>query len=97
MGEDVENILLRLLQKSDMDVEKGSNYLIISWSENGSIFAHSLKGNGSLGPPDIIPTVDCDSGFVEIDGLCFHENDLAVLQDMIDNSYESGIVLDCDE
>ena len=84
-------------QKSDMDVEKGSNYLIISWSENGSIFAHSLKDNGSLGPPDIIPTVDCDSGFVEIDGLCFHENDLAVLQDMIDNSYESGIVLDCDE
>ena len=83
--------------KSDLKAEKGSNCLFISWSENGSIYAHCLRNDGSLGPPDIIPSVDCDSGYVEIDGLCFYEDDLAVLQNMIDNSYESGIDLGCEE
>ena len=83
--------------KSDLKAEKGSNCLFISWSENGSIYAHCLRDDGSLGPPDIIPSVDCDSGYVEIDGLCFYEDDLAVLQNMIDNSYESGIDLGCEE
>ncbi len=82
--------------KSDLKAEKGSNCLFISWSENGSIFAHCLRDDGSLGPPEI-PSVDCDSGYVEIDGLCFYEDDLAVLQNMIDNSYESGIDLGCEE
>ena len=39
----------------------------------------------------------CDSGFVEIDGMCFNSDDMAVLQEFIDNSYESGIDLDCEE
>ena len=33
---------------------------------------------------------DCDSGYSEINGLCFHEGDLNVLQKMIDNSYATG-------
>ena len=33
---------------------------------------------------------DCDSGYSEINGLCFHEGDLDVLQRMIDNSYATG-------
>ena len=33
---------------------------------------------------------DCDSGYSEINGLCFHEGDLNVLQRMIDNSYATG-------
>ena len=38
---------------------------------------------------------DCDDGYTEINGLCFHEGDLGVLQKMIDNSYSSGIDLGC--
>ena len=39
----------------------------------------------------------CDSGFVEIEGICFNSDDIAVLQEFIDNSYESGIDLDCED
>ena len=84
-------------QKSDVNSIKGSNCVFISWSDNGSIFAHCLRDDGSLGPPDIIPPVGCDSGYVEIDGLCFYESDLSVLQTMIDNSYASGIDLNCED
>ena len=71
--------------------------MFISWSDNGSIFAHCLRDDGSLGPPDTIPSVNCDSGYVEIEGFCFSENDLSVLQNMIDNSYQSGIDLGCED
>ena len=84
-------------QKSDVDVQKGLTNLIITWSENGSIYAHSFREDGSLGPPEIISISNCDSGFVEIDGLCFYEDDLELIQEMIDSSYESGIDLDCEE
>ena len=40
---------------------------------------------------------DCDEGYTEINGHCFNDNDLGVLQNMIDNSYESGIDLDCED
>ena len=39
----------------------------------------------------------CDSGFMEIEGICFNSDDIAVLQEFIDNSYESGIDLDCED
>jgi len=37
----------------------------------------------------------CDDGYVEIAGFCFYEDDIAVLQSLIDNSYASGIDLGC--
>ena len=40
---------------------------------------------------------DCEPGFSEINGLCFHEGDLNVIQKMIDNSYQSGIDLGCED
>ena len=40
---------------------------------------------------------DCDPGFSEINGLCFHEGDISVIQKMIDNSYQSGIDLGCED
>ena len=40
---------------------------------------------------------DCDPGFAEINSLCFHEGDLSVIQKMIDNSYQSGIDLGCED
>ena len=84
-------------QKSDVNAKDGVNCIFISWSENGSIFAHCLRSDGSLGPPDIINPINCDSGYVEIDGFCFYENDIAVLQNLIDNSYASGIDLGCED
>ena len=84
-------------QKSDVNAKDGVNCVFISWSENGSIYAHCLRSDGSLGAPDIIAPTDCDSGYVEIDGFCFYENDIAVLQIMIDNSYASGIDLGCED
>tara|TARA_Y100000768_G_scaffold286531_1_gene220843 strand:+ start:2614 stop:3942 length:1329 start_codon:yes stop_codon:yes gene_type:complete len=39
----------------------------------------------------------CNDGYIEINGLCFYENDIDVLQKMIDNSYQSEIDLGCGE
>ena len=38
---------------------------------------------------------DCETGYSEVNGLCFHDGDIGVLQKMINNSYESGIDLGC--
>ncbi len=40
---------------------------------------------------------DCDDGYIEINGLCFFENDINVIQKFIDNSYASNIDLGCEE
>ena len=37
----------------------------------------------------------CQDGFVEINDMCFHSGDLSIIQEMIDNSYQSNIDLDC--
>jgi len=39
--------------KSDMMTSKGPNCLVIAWSENGSIYAHCLREDGTLGAPEI--------------------------------------------
>ncbi len=39
----------------------------------------------------------CQPGFLEINDLCFYEEDLNVIQKMIDNSYQSGIDLGCQD
>jgi len=39
----------------------------------------------------------CENGYIEIDGYCFYEDDIAVLQTLIDNSYASGIDLGCED
>jgi len=44
--------------KSDMVVEKVQGCLIIAWSENGNIYAHSLREDGTLGIADVSQTGD---------------------------------------
>ena len=39
----------------------------------------------------------CEDGYSEINGLCFFDNDIAILQKFIDNSYSSSIDLECEE
>ena len=41
--------------------------------------------------------IPCNEGYTEIDGYCFYEDDIAVLQTFIDNSYASGIDLGCED
>jgi len=38
--------------KSDMMVGKGIGCLFIAWSENGNVYAHCLREDGTLGSPD---------------------------------------------
>ena len=49
--------------KSNMVAVKGSGCLIISWTENGMIYSHYLKEDGSLGPSD-----SSNSGDINNDG-----------------------------
>ncbi len=39
----------------------------------------------------------CDEGYLEINNLCFYETDIDIIQIMIDNSYQSGIDLGCQD
>ena len=38
--------------KSDMAVGKGEESLFIAWTENGNVYAHCLREDGTLGAPD---------------------------------------------
>ena len=38
--------------KSDMMVGKGQGSIIIAWTENGNVYAHSLREDGILGSPN---------------------------------------------
>jgi len=44
-----------------------------------------------------IAHTECEPGFIEINDLCFYENDINILQKMIDNSYQSNIDLGCQD
>ena len=35
-----------------------------------------------------ILSAECEPGYIEINELCFYENDINILQKMIDNSYQ---------
>ena len=38
----------------------------------------------------------CDNGHTEFNNLCFHDGDIEILQELIDNSVNSGVGDDCD-
>ena len=60
--------------KSDMMTSKGPNCFFIAWTENGSVYAHCLREDGTLGAPDV-GSLDCtaDDGTdgVELWGECY--------------------------
>jgi len=62
------------MAKSDMMTSKGPNCVFITWSENGSVYAHCLREDGTLGAPDV-DSSDCiaDDGTdgVELWGECY--------------------------
>jgi len=53
--------------KSDMMTSKGPNCLFIAWSENGSVYAHCLREDGTLGAPDTETNVN-----FSFDLSCYH-------------------------
>ncbi|MBT4737042.1 MAG: T9SS type A sorting domain-containing protein [Candidatus Marinimicrobia bacterium] len=60
--------------KSDMMAGKGPNCLFIAWTENGSVYAHCLREDGTLGPPDVGSsdcTADDGTGGVELWSVCY--------------------------
>ena len=60
--------------KSDMMAEKGPNCLFIAWTESGSVYAHCLREDGTLGAPDVNSsgcTADDGTEGVEFWGECF--------------------------
>ena len=60
--------------KSDMMTSKGPNCLFIAWSENGSVYAHCLREDGTLGAPDVGSsdcTADDGTDGVELWGECY--------------------------
>jgi hypothetical protein len=60
--------------KSDMMAGKGPNCLFIAWTENGSVYAHCLRDDGTLGVPDVSfsgCTADDGTEGVEFWGECF--------------------------
>ena len=61
--------------------------------ENWVEYDSTTYGDGDYGTPGYanFPEIDaCDSGFVQIDTLCYWESDIAVLQAFIDNSQGSS-------
>jgi len=38
--------------KTDMNVDKGQGCIFIAWTENGNVYAHCLKEDGTLGTPE---------------------------------------------
>ena len=72
--------------KSDMMTSKGPNCLFIAWSENGSVYAHCLREDGTLGAPDVGSsdcTADDGTDGVELWGECYSIENTAEL----DSSY----------
>ena len=67
-------------------------------NENGDeIPGTSLPSWQGMPECDEFDIENCDEGYVEINGACFHNGDLSIIQKMIDNSYESEIDLGCEE
>jgi len=69
--------------KSDMMAGKGPNCLFIAWTENGSVYAHCLREDGTLGAPDV-GSSDCtaDDGTegVELWDVCYSIENTTMLQ-----------------
>lgn len=73
------------------------------WASTGACWCVDNFGNeiqGSFTSPGANPPVcqdnNCEPGFQLIGDRCYSENDISILQNMIDNSYQSSIDLNCE-
>ncbi|HIB04379.1 MAG TPA: T9SS type A sorting domain-containing protein, partial [Candidatus Marinimicrobia bacterium] len=70
--------------KADMMTGKGPGGLFIAWTQNGSIYAHCLREDGTLGPPDM-------SG--ELGDVLLVPTDYATIQEAIIASEDRDTIL----
>ena len=69
--------------KSDMMIGKGPGYIFIAWTENGSVYAHCLREDGTLGAPEV----------VEEDHLLEVPGEYATIQEAISAAIDGDTVL----
>jgi len=69
--------------KSDMMIGKGPGCLFIVWTENGYVYTHCLREDGTLGAPEV----------VEEDHLLEVPGEYATIQEAIDTAGEGDTVL----
>ena len=77
-------------------------YLVYAYSYNWGIYTNICTRTNLLDYADedleyLTGLDSCETGYTDINDLCFYEGDLSVIQKMIDNSYASGIDLGCQD
>ena len=66
------------------------------WNNNGIDYSdYFFNSEAQCETECLNNSVDCDLDEIEINNLCFNTLDIAYIQEMIDNSYASGIDLGC--
>ena len=103
-GDVLDEIIILTATSSDAcgyEFQVNNEYLIYAYSYNWGIWTNICTRTNLLEYAQedldyLSQLITCDNGYVEIGGNCFHEEDIAVLQDLIDNSYASGIDVGCD-
>ena len=68
--------------KSDMMLGKGQGCLFIAWTENGNVYAHSLREDGILGAPDSFILGDVNG-----DGMINVLDIIEIIGFIMDNQY----------
>jgi hypothetical protein len=104
-GDVLDEIIILTETSSDacgFNFQINNEYLIYAYSYNWGIYTNICTRTNLLEYAtedlDYLNQLSiCDDGYIEIDGYCFYEDDIAVLQTLIDNSYASGIDLGCED
>jgi len=104
-GDVLDEIIILTETSSDAcgyNFQINDEYLIYAYSYNSGIYTNICTRTNLLEYADedldyLNQLSICDNGYIEIDGYCFYEDDIAVLQTFIDNSYASGIDLGCED
>ena len=104
-GDVLDEIIILTETSSDAcgyEFQINNEYLIYAYNYNGGVYTNICTRTNLLEYADedldyLNQLSICDNGYIEIDGYCFYEDDIAVLQTFIDNSYASGIDLGCED
>ena len=104
-GEVSDDIVILTEIYSDMcgyNFQINQEYLVYAYNYNWGIYTNNCTRTNLLDYANedleyLNGLNSCETGYTNINGLCFHEGDLSVIQKMIDNSYQSGIDLGCQD
>ena len=77
--------------KSDMMAGKGQGCLFIAWTENGNVYAHCLREDGTLGSP-----IGSLLGDINNDGITNILDVIIVINIILNNEYDINVDLNQD-